>query len=276
MPTHRPDLHPLPDAYRALLGRALGVFEADPRVIAAWLSGSLARGTADAFSDLDLLVATSDDGHPSFTAEWTGWLEAITPTVLAKRIPGITGLFAVTPEWLRLDVAWEARGALPDTFFRERALLFDRDACAAALPAPFPRAGASTAAVLGLVEESLRILGLLPVAIGREDWLLGVEGVHTQRLLLYQLLQQINAPLPVTGLKQWSSKLNAEQRRRFEALPTGAPDPESIVAGTIGVVEEILREARAFSQRMPFAWPESLEAATRAHLQHTLGVSFGP
>ena len=41
-----------------------------------------------------------------------------------------------------------------------------------------------------LVEESLRILGLLPTVAGREDWLLGVEGVWTQRLLLYQLFQQ--------------------------------------------------------------------------------------
>lgn len=271
----RIDLHPLPPSYATLLDRALGVFESDPRVIAAWLSGSVARGTADEYSDLDLLVATTDDDHASFTEEWMRWLEAITPTVLARRIPGVAGLYAVTPEWLRLDVVWEARRTLPDTFFRERTLLFDRDACAASVPPPLPPPAGSAVVVLGVVEESLRVLGLLPVAIGREDWLLGVEGVHAQRLLLFQLLQQVNAPLPVAGLKQWSSKLSAEQRLRFEALPPGAPTRDAVIAGSIAIAEEILREARAFAKHTPFAWPGSLETATRVHLERTLGVSFG-
>lgn len=270
-----PELGPLPAPYHALFARARDVFAADTRVQALWLSGSLARGDADAHSDLDLLVATTDDGHASFTEAWEAWLASITPTVLAKRIPGITGLYAVTPEWLRIDVVWEPRGALARTFFRTRRLVFDRADCAAAIPPAIPRPGPSARAVLDLIEESLRILGLLPTGVGREDWLLGVEGVWNHRLLLYQLFQQANAPLPETGLKQWSSKLTPAQRARLSGLPTGAANREAVIRASLEVAAAFLAEARPLAARLGIAWPDALEAATRVHLRRTLGVEFG-
>ena len=57
-----------------------------------WLSGSLGRGDADAVSDLDLLLAVSDDALPSFADEWSDWLAAITPTLIARTLPFATGV----------------------------------------------------------------------------------------------------------------------------------------------------------------------------------------
>ena len=45
-----------------LLRRAHHLLEADDRVEAAWLFGSLGRGTADGLSDLDLFVVVRDEG----------------------------------------------------------------------------------------------------------------------------------------------------------------------------------------------------------------------
>ncbi len=268
------DLGPLPAPYHDLFARARDVFDTDPRVEALWLSGSLARGDADSYSDLDLLVATTDEGHASFSDEWAKWLASITPTVLARRIPGIAGLYAVTPAWLRLDVVWEPHAALPKTFFRTRRAVFDRADCAAAIPAALPRPGPSARVVQDLVEESLRILGLLPTVAGREDWLLGVEGVWTQRLLLYQLFQQANAPLPETGLKQWSSKLQPAQRELLSGLPTGAATREAVVSGQLALARAFLAQARPLAARLGAVWPEALERATREHLRVTLDVAL--
>jgi hypothetical protein len=274
-PTAASLLGPLPAAYHALFERASQVLYDDPRVQALWLSGSLARGDADAHSDLDLLVATRDEAHAAFSEEWATWLAAITPTVLARRIPGITGLYAVTPEWLRLDVVWEARASLPTTFFRTRRLVFDRADCAAAIPPASARPGPSAAAVLGLVEESLRILGLLPTVVGREDWLLGVEGVWSQRLLLYQLFQQANAPLPATGIKQWSSKLDERQRAVLAGLPMGQAARDGVISSQLALARAFLAEARPLAARLGVAWPDALERATRAHLRRVLEVDLG-
>ncbi len=267
-----PELDPLPAGYRALLERATLVLRGDPRVLALWLSGSLARGDADAHSDLDLLVATRDQEHAAFGDDWRDWLGRITPTVLARRLPGIAGLYAVTPDWLRLDVVWEPRAALANTFFRTRRLVFDAEDCHALIPPPLEASGPSATRVLEIVEECLRILGLLPAVIGREDWLLGVEGVFTQRQLLYQLYQQANAPLPVTGLKQWSRKLTPAQRQRLASLPTGAATREAVIDGQLRVARALLADARPLCEHLGVPWPTALEHATREHLRLTLGL----
>ena len=72
----------LEPGYDLLFDRAVSVFERDDRVRALWLSGSLGRGDADAMSDLDLLVAVTDDGLPAFAESWREWLGDITPTLI--------------------------------------------------------------------------------------------------------------------------------------------------------------------------------------------------
>src|SRR5688572_8633723 len=88
----------LPRAYRDLFDRARARLEGDERVRGMWLGGSLARGTADAASDLDVILAVADDAHEEFTESWRSWLADITPTVLAEELPFAKGSFySVTP-----------------------------------------------------------------------------------------------------------------------------------------------------------------------------------
>src|SRR5262245_49309406 len=54
---------------QALLQRFVESCQDDPRVVAAFLGGSFARGKADLYSDLDIYVVTSDDSYPAFFAE---------------------------------------------------------------------------------------------------------------------------------------------------------------------------------------------------------------
>src|SRR5262245_11941554 len=70
--------------YRTLYERAVAVLGADRRVVSAGVSGSIARGTADAWSDLDMEVVAAPDDHESFLSDWPAWLAAITPTVFAR------------------------------------------------------------------------------------------------------------------------------------------------------------------------------------------------
>ena len=116
----------LAPGYRALFERARNVFSADPRVRALWVGGSVARGEADAYSDLDLVVTVSDADFDAFAAGWREWLAAITPTVLARAIPFLPGsLYSLTPSCERLDVVVERVSALRASRYT-RALVFDR------------------------------------------------------------------------------------------------------------------------------------------------------
>jgi D-3-phosphoglycerate dehydrogenase len=98
----------------AFVEHATAALQGDERVVAAWLGGSLAAGTADAYSDVDLRVAVADDAFDAFVADWPDVAERLAPTVMRRRIgpPESPIVIAITPEWLRFDVA-VARAAAP-------------------------------------------------------------------------------------------------------------------------------------------------------------------
>jgi hypothetical protein len=257
----------LEPGYDALFTRAVEVFLADERVRAMWLSGSLGRGDADAMSDLDLLLAVSDDGLPAFAEEWRDWLAAVTPTLIARTLPFAQGsLYAVTTDRLRLDIVSEPASRVSQSIFRHRAVVFDRDGLDAVVPAPSADPP-SRDRIAMLVEEFFRDTGMFPVVVEREDWLLGVEAIHVVRSLLYQLFVESNAPLPPMGMKQWSTKLTSDQRAVLESLPTGAPTREAVMEAHHATVAAFRRHARVICDELDVAWPQDLEAATDRYLR---------
>ncbi len=68
METSRDDLARHERARDDLLTHIARVLMDDPRIVAAWLPGSLAYGTADAWSDLDLHVIVADEHYTDIVA----------------------------------------------------------------------------------------------------------------------------------------------------------------------------------------------------------------
>lgn len=58
----------LPQAHQLVMDRFVAACQADARVVAAFLGGSYARDAADAYSDLDLDLITSDAAYDDFFA----------------------------------------------------------------------------------------------------------------------------------------------------------------------------------------------------------------
>jgi predicted nucleotidyltransferase len=226
----------LPSPYADLERRVRAAAERQPGFRALVYGGSLARGEADAYSDLDL-IATVDD-PAAFDAEAV--VREATETVLLRRLP--FGVVAVTPGWLRLDLV--VRGA---------------DA-----PEHDPR----PPDVRGLAEEFLRVLGLLPTVAGRGEWIVGSDGVWLLRLLLVQLCLALNGETAVTGVKRLNAKLTAAQRAEIEALPPIAATRDAVVEGHLAIARAFLRRARSAVDD----WPTPLEDATRAHLSRELDL----
>jgi predicted nucleotidyltransferase len=56
--------------YRGLYERAAAVLGRDPRVLRIEPGGSIAQGTADRWSDLDLTVVAHVDAHAALLDEW--------------------------------------------------------------------------------------------------------------------------------------------------------------------------------------------------------------
>ncbi len=61
----------------ALLHQIEVALRADERVVAAWLTGSLGRGNADALSDIDLWVIVRDDAVAAIATDPRGFVAGI-------------------------------------------------------------------------------------------------------------------------------------------------------------------------------------------------------
>ena len=264
--TGRPGaLAALPDSYGPLFDRAAAVFEADERVRAMWLHGALARGKADAASDMDISVAIADDGFDGFAASWRDWLAAITPTLTARSIAA-GSFYALTPSCERFDVIAEPVSKLSATPLTRRLVIFDHDGLDKLIPPPADPPP-DPAVIAYLIEETLRQAANFPTVLVRDDWLLGVVAVQQVQTFLYQLFAESNKPAPPTGPKQWSSKLTSSQRQVLSQLPAAAPSADSVLTAREATFAVFFREAPPIAARNGIPWPSRLEQAVRDYLR---------
>jgi len=73
--------------------------EPDPRTVLAPALNGFAAGTADAYSDIDLNCAITDESADWFTAHWGELARQITPLVLAGPVPGALGGYTPGNTW---------------------------------------------------------------------------------------------------------------------------------------------------------------------------------
>src|SRR5437588_6286399 len=71
----------------ALLQRVVALLKADERVCAAWLFGSLGRGTADDLSDLDLWVVVADERIKEIVAAQRDYVARLGEPLLIEEAP---------------------------------------------------------------------------------------------------------------------------------------------------------------------------------------------
>jgi predicted nucleotidyltransferase len=261
-------LAPLEPGYAALLARVVEHVRSDDRVRAVWVAGSVGRGAADAGSDLDLVVTVTDPDAFADPAVW----DVVDP-VITLAIPGMPGCFAFTTrEGLRVDVVLETPADLGRSAYRHRVRAFDRDGLEPAAPAD-DVTGPDVARMQATVTEFLRQAAIFPAAVvARRDWLLGQVAVQLYRQMLYDLLAESNQPLPVTGIKQWSSRLTDSQRALLESLPPPAATCESVVAAMTATRDALRTHGRAALEGAGGTWPQEVDDAIAAYwVRHGLG-----
>ena len=58
--------------------------DSDERILAVWLEGSFAKGTADRYSDIDIHLLVAEENKETFQQELESWLSDIQSLVLFK------------------------------------------------------------------------------------------------------------------------------------------------------------------------------------------------
>src|SRR5260221_2613179 len=87
--------HLPPQHRRDFLDRFVEACQADERVVAAFLGGSYGRGAADAYSDADPYLVTSDGAHDDFFAGREAFLRRLGEVVFLETFSSAVTLFFI-------------------------------------------------------------------------------------------------------------------------------------------------------------------------------------
>lgn len=257
-----------------LLARITAVLDGDPRVLAAWLVGSRARGAEDRFSDVDIWLVVSEEDKAGFVEDWPKTSELVSPSVLRQRVFGST--FAhITPEWQRWDVSIAVPDDVPRRTRSTVKPLFDRAGLNGRLRPPGEPLRPDPAKVTSLTTEFLRVLGLLPVVLGREEYVVGASGAGLLRQMVIQLFLEDVAVEDRGGALHLRTLLPAERLRQLAELPPLEASREGVLEAHLACARLFLPEARRLADRIGAEWPAPLEAALRRRLEDELNVTVG-
>lgn len=249
--------------------------EADEDVEAAWLAGSLGRGRGDAFSDVDVLVLAFDGRLDDMMLRYAADVSAIAEAVLVSPLFGGRVLNVVTADWRRFDLSFVEASDLARYDVAVLVSLFNKSGRKPPRQPPVLYQ-IRPEQLLKLVNEFLRVLGLLVVGIGREEYVLGLTGVDLLRQMTFELMLEENGLAPADrggALHRWPL-LTPEQQDELRALAPVVADRDGIVTADLALARVFLPRARRLAQRVGMDWPEAFETATRRHLADRLGVTW--
>src|SRR3989475_12842006 len=77
-----------PQNHQIVMNRFVAACQTDERVVAAFLGGSYARDAADAYSDLDLYLITTDEAYDDFTASLEAFIRRLGEPVFLEDYHG--------------------------------------------------------------------------------------------------------------------------------------------------------------------------------------------
>jgi hypothetical protein len=232
----------------------------DPRVRGLWLTGSHGAGTDDELSDVDMFLLVAPDDLAGYLDGWPAVAAAYRP-LLARRLGPAPVFHHVLDGWLRWDVVVGTPEDLARLDRGRVVEVFNHDGLSPSSPS---HRGADPDVVRELTEEFLRVLGLLPVVLGRNELVAAASGAALLRQLLTTLLRYRAEGDRLSGALHLNRVLPPGEVSALEALPPVYAERGTVVRLHLACAAMFLPVARdLLGQEYPFA----LETACRAHLR---------
>ena len=239
-----------------------------PGVGSAFLGGSHGRDEADAYSDVDVyaVVANADDVSDVLTC-LEQVVGRIAPVVFSNVLPNARTINCITEEWLRFDLTVVNGLELAFLTGGQVKPLFDElglsDSLSKATQSPLQP---TAEALLEIVNEFIRVLGLSVVVKGRNSLVVAQTGTNLLRDMLIRMFVMSNGVQARRGVLALRKDLTERQEAVLVELPSG-PSWQSVRERTRAIADAFFPAARSLAEQTGAVWPERFEQATRAYLK---------
>ncbi len=240
---------------------------------ALFLSGSYGVGMQDGYSDLDFVLVSPDGPSDRISEIWRG-AAGRTGELVLWRDRGVRPnlINVITQDWLRIDVVILAPEQMAAQSRDTLRVVFDRDGIYEGLVESTAHPLPDACRTRYQFEEFIRILGLLSVAAGREEYLNGVTGIfHLRNLLVDLLVAETGAPNR-GGALHLNRLITDEQKTLLEGLPPPVATRDAMIAAHLAYAEAYIPRARRLAPVWGVDWPERFETATWQRLRETLAI----
>lgn len=235
--------------------------EALPGLQAAWLGGSYGRGEADAYSDLDIgaYAASPDEAETLFQSLQDSFRRD--PLILFfKTLPQSRTINLIATEWERADITLYDPAHPPSLPRQAAVFLFDRAGIERLFPETIP-AKFDKAELQNVVEEFIRVLGLLPIALGREDYVTAQTGAQLLRDFLIRLMFMENHLLPRRGVLSLRKALTEEHYQIVQNLPPLLVDRNALLKAHAYLAQVFFTRGKKLCLAQKVSWPEKFATA---------------
>ena len=251
---------------------------ADPRIRAAWLAGSFGKGIADRWSDVDAHLLIDPAHSDDFRAGVRAWLEALRPLVLYRLLFGDRMVNAMTDEGMRLDV-WLHDGESAEVVEGQTQLLHAQEGSLTWKPHPGTELSQAEAAaeLERAIPEFWRCIAMLPVALGRDEKLIGAAGNFLILLLLTDVLSVQSGIRKDRGVKAINGFLPPELRRLAEdATSLPALTHEDLARFQLRLACIMQEHGPVICEQWQVDYPQALEDAALGYVAGELRqMGFG-
>ena len=245
----------------------------DARVLAVWLEGSFAKGTADRYSDIDIHLLVTEENKEAFQHGLESWLSDVQALVLFRdTFPGQM-ITCITTAGLRLDV-WLHAG---DTIILERTkarVLSAAEGCIQFKEACRNKERKDVSLVLKQhFNEFWRVLAILPTVLGREERIAGFMGTTFVVMSLTEVLIIGSGNQRDRGVKNINAFVPQVFREEIEtALTMQSINRERIAKAHLRLTAIMQRCGPDIAKQHGVIYPFALEKAVLNYVSRELQI----
>lgn len=259
----------LPSNQRVVLDRFVAACQEDERIVAAFLGGSYARGTADQYSDLDLGLITTDEAYEEFLEEYDTFIDLLGETVLLEDFDLPNNFFFILADGTEGELAIGCKSHFKHIQLGPYKVLLDKKGLLkkAVFSGELPSEDEQTETLRRLIYWFWHDLSHFITAIGRGQLWWAVGQLEMLRLQCVNLLRlQHDFTVAAEDYEKIEKAITIEQLSPLQA--TFCPmERDPMLQAALTIVRFYEEQAPSLAEAHGISYPEGLARVMTARLE---------